>query len=340
LAGFAAARSNSADRCDALARHDGSGVSAHSDALWPGAVLVVVLVEVDVVVAGGSVVLDAGTVVVVGGSVVLVVGIDVVVTVLVVVLVGAAVDEDVDVLLVLDDAAVVDVEVVLDVEVLVLGFDVLVLDVVDTVVLDEEEELVDDVLVLDDDVATVDVVLDDDVATVDVVLVDGATVVDVELVLGDDVGGADEEVLDELLLELVDVLLDVELDVLELVVVLVLVVVARHAPVFTSSRHWLSVPPSASASSEMVSVQTPFGFSPTNAASASSGTRFGAGPLGPQLRSVGSPPFAVYGTCPPGFAPSFQSVPLKALFTPGALSVVSVTIVPCGDVSVMSRSSL
>jgi hypothetical protein len=39
-------------------------------------------------------------------------------------------------------------------------------------------------------------------------------------------------------------------------------------------------------------------------------------------------------------ASSFQSVPLKALFVPGALSVVRVTMVPAGEVSVTSRSSL
>jgi hypothetical protein len=96
------------------------------------------------------------------------------------------------------------------------------------------------------------------------------------------------EVDDEVLVELV-LLLDVE----DVELVVVVVVVARHAPVRTSSRHWLNVPPSASKSSEMVSVQTPFGSSPTNAASGSSGTSGVAGPLGPQALSVTSPLLAV-----------------------------------------------
>jgi hypothetical protein len=210
FAALAPARSRRAERCDALARHDDSGTAGQSDALTPGVVVVVVLVEVDVVVAGGSVVLEAGTVVVVGGtSVVLVVGSDVVVTVLELVLVGAAVDdveEDVDVvdvLLVLDGAVVVDVVL--------------------------------------DDATVVDVVLGlDDVDAVDDVVLVGAPVLDVELVVLDDVVGGAEDVVagavldvldvlllleldDVLLLELVDVLLVVELDVLVLVVVDVLV---------------------------------------------------------------------------------------------------------------------
>jgi hypothetical protein len=236
--------------------------------------------------------------------------------------------------------------------------DVVVLDVEDVLVLDDVDE---DVLVLD--VEDVVVVVDADVVDVLVVVVLVVDVLDVEVldvevldvdvvagaeldVLDDDVAGGVEVLVEELLevevLELVlddvdVVLLDVEL--VELLVVVV-VVVGRHAPVFTSRRHWLNVPPSASASSEIVSVQTPFGFSPTNAASGSSGTSGVAGPLAPQLRSVTRPLFDVYGTWPLGFAPSFQSVPLNALLVPGALSVVSVTIVPPGDVSVMSRSSL
>jgi hypothetical protein len=163
------------------------------------------------------------------------------------------------------------------------------------------------------------------------------------------VGTGAEVLLDELVDEVEDV--DDEVDVEEVVLVVgnevevevvveVVVVVGKHAPVFTSSRHWLSVPPSRSNVSAMVSVQTPFGFSPTNAASGSSGTSGVTGPLGDHVRSVTSPLFAVYGTCPAGFAESFQSVPLYALFTPGALSLVSVTIVPAGDVSEISRSLL
>ena len=45
-----------------------------------------------------------------------------------------------------------------------------------------------------------------------------------------------------------------------------------------------------------------------------------------------------YGTWPAGFAESFHRVPLNALLTPGALSVVSVTTVPTGDVSAIWRS--
>src|ERR1044072_9745138 len=50
------------------------------------------------------------------------------------------------------------------------------------------------------------------------------------------------------------------------------------------------------------------------------------------------PLFVVYGTCPAGLASSFHTVPLYTLSLVPALSVVMVTTVPAGDVSVMSRS--
>jgi hypothetical protein len=241
----------------------------------------------------------------------------------------------------------VDVEVVtgrvvvllVDVEV-VIGSAVVLLvagaaDVVVAVLVLVDVLVVADVEVVDVELVKLLVVLE--VVRTVLLVVDGI----VPLVV--DVGVAAELEVD-VLLEVVVVLLDVELvDTVVVDVVVLLVVVVgggRHAPVRTSRRHWLSVPPSASASSEMVIVQMPFGSSPTNAASASSGTSGVPAPLGDQARSVGRPEFDEYGTWPPGFALSFHSVPLKALFTPGALSLVNVTIVPAGDWSVTSRSSL
>jgi hypothetical protein len=55
---------------------------------------------------------------------------------------------------------------------------------------------------------------------------------------------------------------------------------------------------------------------------------------------VTRPEFSPYGTCPPGLAESSHSVPLNALTTALALSVVIVTTVPAGDVNVTSRSLL
>ena len=56
------------------------------------------------------------------------------------------------------------------------------------------------------------------------------------------------------------------------------------------------------------------------------------------VASVTSPLLDVYGTCPPGFASSSHSVPSNTLLFDPPLSEVMVTMVPAGDVSVMSRS--
>src|SRR6185436_20925705 len=108
------------------------------------------------------------------------------------------------------------------------------------------EEVDDELMLVDVELVLLDVELD-------VLLVVGGIVllvVDVEAgaVELDVLAGADVvlvllellEVDDEVLVELV-LLLDVE----DVELVVVVVVVARHAPVRTSSRHWLNVPPSA-----------------------------------------------------------------------------------------------
>jgi hypothetical protein len=304
-------RSTTAERCDALARHDGNGADGQSEASTCGTVVVVELVVVgvdgndvvgaalDVVVLEVLELVEAGTVVEV------VVTEDDVVGTLVLEVELVELDVDVEELVLVDDEVVVDgATVLLDVDVVAPGavvVDVLVVGATDVLVEAGVVLLVVEVVVASDvDVVGASVLLLDDVelvvllvvgatevlvvggGTVLLVVVDGTTVVLLDVEVGLDV----DVLLDMVVVELVEV------DV----VVVVVVVVARHAPVFTSRRHWLSVPTSAAASSEMVSVQVPFGSSPTNAASGSSGTSGVAGPLGPQLRSVTRPLFEVYGT--------------------------------------------
>ena len=72
---------------------------------------------------------------------------------------------------------------------------------------------------------------------------------------------------------------------------------------------------------------------------ASSGTSGDAGTPLTYRWSVTRPALFVYGTWPPGSAWSSQTVPLKTSSLPAPLSVVSVTTVPAGDVSVMSMSA-
>ena len=108
--------------------------------------------------------------------------------------------------------------------------------------------------------------------------------------------------------------------------------------VYISSDHLASEPPSPPASSEIVIVQVPFGFSPMKAPIASSGTSGEAVVRLTKTWSVITPLLLVYGTGPPGFASSSHTVPLKTLSKLLPLSVVSVTIVPAGDVRVISRS--
>jgi hypothetical protein len=168
-----------------------------------------------------------------------------------------------------DCGSVVDVVVDVD-EVVVVVADVDV-EVVVTLLVDELALVVVALLL-------VELEVDDDVDVVPPSEVD-----DVVLVLDDD----DDDVVD-----VDDVLeLDVEVLLVDEDVVVVVAPGGRHAPVRTSSRHSLIVPPSSDASSETVSVHVPFGSSPTKAASGSSGTSGVAAPIGAQAWSVTSRAF-------------------------------------------------
>ena len=105
-----------------------------------------------------------------------------------------------------------------------------------------------------------------------------------------------------------------------------------------SSDQLLMLPPSRFESSETVSVQVPFGSSPVNAASGSSGTSGEASVRFAYVCSITRLLSAVYGTWVPGSASSSQTVPLKTSSKVEPLSVVRVTTVPAGEVIVTSRS--
>ena len=107
-----------------------------------------------------------------------------------------------------------------------------------------------------------------------------------------------------------------------------------------ASDHPFRLPTLPGVSSKTVSVQVPFGFSPRKRSSGSSGTSVLATTPLTYARSVTRPSLVSYGTCPPGFAWSFHTVPLKTLAMPSPLSVVSVTTVPEGETMVTSRSPL
>src|SRR5687768_2764007 len=94
----------------------------------------------------------------------------------------------------------------------------------------------------------------------------------------------------------------------------------------------------------MVTVQVPFGFSPMNAPSGSSGVSVASTVLDVYAvsvtRKLGANGVA-YGTGLPGSASSSQSVPLYTLAMPApadVFAVVMLTVVPAGDVRVTFRS--
>src|SRR5438093_894831 len=113
---------------------------------------------------------------------------------------------------------------------------------------------------------------------------------------------------------------------------------------FPGSALSLQSVPSKPRSSEILMVHTPFGFSPKKAPIASSGTSVGDVTLFVFTVSVTSfeaaKVFDGNGAWLPGSALSLQIVPSKTWSFELPLSLVIVTIVPAGDVSVMSRSAL
>ena len=119
----------------------------------------------------------------------------------------------------------------------------------------------------------------------------------------------------------------------------VLVGIACGSAVIASAQE-LSVPVFPAVSSETRRVHVPFGFSPMNAPSASSGASVGTTVLFAYGWSEARPGFEAYGTSPFGSASSSHTVPLKTLAAPWPLSDVSVTTVPDGEVIVTSRSPL